>query len=127
MQRAAYPDVMYRVLAETVVLAHFGFVLFVILGGLLALKWRRIAWVHVPAAVWGVVVEFSGWVCPLTPLEGWLRAKAGGEIYAGGFVERYIVPVLYPPLLTRSLQWVLGAAALVVNGLIYWRVYRARI
>ena len=114
----------YRVLAEAVVLAHFAFVLFVSLGGLLALKWRRIAWVHVPAAVWGVVVEFSGWVCPLTPLEGWLRAKARGETYAGGFVEHYIVPLLYPAMLTRSLQWVLGAAALVVNGLIYWRVCR---
>jgi len=118
---------MYRVLAEAVVLAHFAFVLFVAMGGLLVLKWRRIAWVHVPAAVWGVVVEFSGWVCPLTPLEVCLRAKAGGDVYAGGFVEHYIVPVLYPALLSRNLQWALGAAALVVNGFIYWRVCRARV
>ena len=119
-------DVMYRFLAETVVFAHLAFVLFVVLGGLLALKWRRIAWAHVPAALWGVVVELSGWACPLTPLEGWLRTKAGDETYAGGFVEHYIVPVLYPARLTRSLQCALGVAALVVNVLIYWRVYRPR-
>jgi len=71
----------YRVLTETVVLAHFAFVLFVVVGGLLVLKWPRVAWAHVPAAVWGILVEWSGWVCPLTPLEEWLRVKAGGVSY----------------------------------------------
>ena len=78
----------YRVLADVVVLIHLGFVLFVVAGGFLVLRWPRMAWVHVPAAVWGVVVEWSGWICPLTPLENWLLVHGGAAGYSGGFVER---------------------------------------
>jgi len=117
----------YRVLAETVVLAHFVFVLFVIVGGLLVLRWPRVAWAHVPAAAWGVLVEWSGWVCPLTPLEDWLRVKAGGVSYEGGFIAHSLMPVLYPVGLTRERQPVLGVVVVVVNGLIYWRSIRARV
>src|SRR5262249_11935715 len=81
----------YRALADTLVLAHLAFVLFVVGGGLLVLKWPRVAWAHVPAAAWGVLVECSGWLCPLTPLEAWLRVQAGEVHYAGGFIEHYIM------------------------------------
>jgi hypothetical protein len=114
-------------LADTLVLAHVAFVLFVVVGGLLVLRWPRVAWAHVPAAAWGVVVECSGWVCPLTPLEAWLRVQAGKVSYAGGFIEHYIMPVLYPVGLTRARQLALGVVVAVVNGLIYWGLVRARV
>ena len=87
---------LYRFLADAVVVIHLGFVLFVVAGGFLVLRWPRTAWVQLPAAAWGVLVEWSGWVCPLTPLENWLRLHGGVAGYAGGFVERYFLPVLYP-------------------------------
>jgi uncharacterized membrane protein YhhN len=93
---------LYRWLADLVVVLHFGFVLFVVGGGLLALRWPRLARVHLPTAVWGVLIEFGGWLCPLTPLENWLRRRSGGAGYAGGFVEHYVLPVLYPSGLTRG-------------------------
>ena len=90
-----------------------------VVGGFLILRWPRTAWVQLPAALWGVLVEWSGWVCPLTPLENWLRAEGGAAGYAGGFVERYLLPVLYPASLTRGTQVLLGATALVVNLIAY--------
>ena len=116
----------YQVLADTVVVLHFTFVLFVVLGGLLVLKWPRVAWLHVPTAIWGVLIEFVGWTCPLTPLENVLRMKAGQQTYSGGFIEHYILPLLYPEGLTRGSQVVLGAAALLVNVLVYWWAFRQR-
>ena len=114
----------HRVLADAIVLAHIAFVLFVALGGLLVLRWRRVAWVHLPAVTWGVVIEFSDCVCPLTPLENWLRGKAGDMGYADGFIEHYVLPALYLGMLTRNVQLALGVFVLVVNGCIYWRVMR---
>ena len=110
---------LYRLLADVVVAVHLGFVLFVVAGGFLTLRWPRAAWIQLPAALWGVLVEWSGWVCPLTPLENWLRAEGGAAGYAGGFVERYLLPVLYPASLTRGTQVLLGATALVVNLIAY--------
>lgn len=115
---------LYRLLADTVVTVHFAFVLFVALGGLLVLRWRRVMWVHVPAALWGVLIEFAGWLCPLTPLENWLRLRGGQAGYSGGFIERYLLPALYPEALTRNAQLVLGALALAGNLAIYWYVFR---
>jgi len=114
--------VLYRLLADAVVVIHFGFVLLVVAGGFLVLRWPRAAWIQLPAAVWGVLVEWSGWICPLTPLENWLRAHGGVAGYAGGFVERYFLPVLYPASLTRGVQILLGAAALAANLIAYARV-----
>ena len=114
----------YHALADAVVLAHVAFVVFVILGGLLVRRWRPVAWAHVPAATWGVLVEVGGWECPLTPLENWLWVQSGASGYAGDFVEHYVVPVLYPERLTRELQLTLGALALVVNVVIYWPMIR---
>ncbi|MCG8458901.1 MAG: DUF2784 domain-containing protein [Holophagales bacterium] len=108
-----------RVLADGVVLLHLAFVVFVVLGGLAVLRWPRLIWAHVPAAVWGFLVEAMGWYCPLTDLENDLRRSAGLAGYDGGFVEHYVIPVLYPDGLTRELQWILAAVVLVVNGTVY--------
>jgi len=116
-----------HLLADAVVVLHLAFVGFVVLGGLLVLRWRRVAWAHVPAAVWGVAVEFAGWECPLTPLENWLRRQSGAAGYAGGFVEHHLLPILYPTTLTRELQIAMGGVALVVNLLIYGLALRRRV
>jgi len=105
--------------ADIVVLLHLGFILFVALGGLLVLRWPRLAWAHLPAVVWGALVEFTGWICPLTPLENRLRVAAGDLAYTGGFIERYIVPIVYPTGLTRGMQLALGTAVIVINLAIY--------
>lgn len=118
---------MYSALADLVLLLHFGFVLFVALGGLLVLRWPRVAWVHIPAAIWGVAIEFGGWICPLTPIENRLRALAGEGIYHGDFIARYLMPVLYPEGLTREAQVVLGVVALILNLGIYAVVVRRRV
>lgn len=113
-------------LADLVVLLHVLFVAFVVFGGLLALRWPRIIWLHVPAAVWGVLIEFTGWICPLTPLENRLREAAGESAYEGDFVGRYILPALYPEGLTRTSQLILGAVAMAINGVIYAVIFLAR-
>ena len=105
--------------ADTVVLLHLGFILFVALGGLLALRWPRVAWVHLPAVVWGTLIELTGWICPLTPLENRLRTAAGKQAYTGGFIDRYIMPIVYPVELTRGTQLALGTAVIVANLAIY--------
>jgi hypothetical protein len=120
----------FRGAADLVLVVHLAFVLFVVLGGLLALRWRRVAWVHVPVALYGATIEFLGFVCPLTPLEVWLRRRGGEAGYEGGFIEHYIVAVLYPRGLTREIQLVLGTAVLVLNGIVYlvwWRRRRSTI
>ena len=116
----------YSLLADGVVVVHALFVLFVVLGGILVLRRPRVAWIHVPAALWGVAIEYFGWVCPLTPLETWLRARAGVARYSGGFIEHYLEPVLYPLGLTRHLQFILGTAALLINILAYGLVLARR-
>jgi hypothetical protein len=106
-------------LADLVVLLHFAFVIFVVFGGLLALRWPKVAYVHLPVAVYGTLIELVGWICPLTPLEKRLRESAGLEGYEGGFVEHYILPVLYPAGLTRGVQLVLGVLVIAVNISMY--------
>ncbi len=115
----AFGSTAYRILADLVVVVHLGFVLFVALGGLLALRWRPVVWAHLPAAVWGVLIELFGWTCPLTPLENRLRLLSGGADYAGGFIEHYLLPVLYPEHLTRVLQILLGLTVFIVNLILY--------
>jgi hypothetical protein len=113
----------YRLAADLVVVVHFLFVLFVVFGGALVLSRPRIAWIHVPVALYGALIEFFSWICPLTPLENWLRRRGGEAGYAGGFVEHYILPILYPGGLTRGVEIVLGVAVLVINGFFYWRLW----
>lgn len=116
----------YRFLADAVLVVHLAFVLFVVLGGLLVLRWPRLAWVHLPAAAWGALIEFAGWVCPLTPLENRWRRLGGGAGYEGGFVETYVLAALYPEGLTREVQVALGLAVLVVNAAVYFVWWRRR-
>ena len=115
---------LYRVLADFVVLTHFAFIVFVLLGGLLEFRWRWMPWIHLPAASWGAVVVFFGWLCPLTPIENALRRASGTADYAVGFIEHYLVPIIYPTELTRSLQISLGFIALAVNLAIYLVIWR---
>ena len=119
-----------RLLADAVVLLHAAFVAFVVLGGFLVLRWPWMAWVHVPATAYGFLVEAAGWVCPLTPLEVWLRHRAGEAGYAGGFVEHHLIPLVYPSPFPRSLAWTLAGVVLAVNALSYGlflgRRWRAR-
>jgi hypothetical protein len=105
----------YRVLADLTLVVHLAFVLFVVLGGLLVLRWPWVAWVQIPAAVWGALIEYAGWICPLTPLENSLRMRGGGAGYRGGFIEHYVLPTLYPSGLTRTVQLVLGSLVLILN------------
>jgi hypothetical protein len=117
----------YRLLADLVLIVHAGFVAFVVLGALLALRWPRIAWVHVPVVLWGAGIEFLGGICPLTPLENHWRRLAGELGYPGGFVEHYLMSALYPDGLTRQVQLALGALVLLVNAAIYtWVFWRRR-
>jgi hypothetical protein len=109
----------YHALSNLVLLVHLVFVLFVVLGGFLVLKWKSLAWIHVPAFLWGAFIEFAGWVCPLTPLETWLREKGGGHGYQTDFIEYYILPLLYPTTLTRSSQMFLGLFVACVNLVLY--------
>jgi hypothetical protein len=114
----------YSLLAHGVVLFHLAYLVFVALGGLMVLRDRRWAWLHLPAALWGAWVEFTGWVCPLTPLENRLRILAGLEAYSGDFVGRYVLPVLYPAGLTRNVQVALGVGVVALNLILYARAFR---
>jgi len=114
----------FRLLVDATVIVHLAFVLFVVAGGLLVLRWPRLAWAHLPAAVWGIAIEFGGWICPLTPLENALRARAGLAGYTGGFVEHHVTAWLYPVGLTAPRQVLLGALALLVNVAAYSIVLR---
>ena len=109
----------FRLLADLVLLIHLAFVVFVVLGGVLVLRRPRLAWIHVPAAVWGVLIEYAGWVCPLTPLEILFRQRGGEAGYPGGFIEHYLTSTLYPEGLTRATQIFLGTAVLLGNFAIY--------
>ncbi|TMH03321.1 MAG: DUF2784 domain-containing protein [Betaproteobacteria bacterium] len=116
----------YRSAADAVLVVHFAFVLFVALGGLLVLRWPKLAWLHLPSVAWAAFVEFTGWICPLTPLEVALQRSAGEAGYAGGFIEHYVMSLLYPDGLTRETQMLLGASVVVINVAIYIVAFRRR-
>ena len=115
----------YRIGADAVALIHFAFVAFVALGSLLVVRWRSVMWVQIPAAIWGAWIEFSGGICPLTPLENSLRQLGGERGYSGGFVDHYLLPLIYPSGLSRQTQLALGTAVLVINAVVYGWVFIA--
>jgi len=118
--------VLYAIAAEATLLLHAAFIVFAVAGGLLVLRWRWLVWLHVPAAGWAALVVMAGWICPLTPIEQMLRGLAGQDGYAGSFIEHYLVLLIYPPGLTRSLQLLLGALVLAVNVAVYLVVWGKR-
>jgi hypothetical protein len=111
--------------ADVLVVFHLLFVVFVISGGFLLPRWPKLIWLHLPAAFWGVWIEFSGGICPLTPLENQLRTRAGEPGYSGSFVDHYLLPILYPENLTQEIQWLLGSLVIIVNLIAYARAYKA--
>jgi hypothetical protein len=116
----------YALLAGLIVVLHLAFVVFAAAGALFVWRWPAVAWAHVPAAVWAAFIEFSGGICPLTPLENDLRARAGLDHYAGDFVAQYLFPVLYPAGLTRQAQLLIGGIVVAVNMAAYTFVYFSR-
>ena len=115
---------MDSLLADAVLLFHLAFVLFVMAGALLVLRWHWLLWLHVPAVLWGAYVEFSGRICPLTPLELSLRERAGEQGYEGGFIEHYVTGWIYPDGLTKEIQIALGLFVLILNMIAYWLIFR---
>jgi len=116
----------YRLLADLVLVVHFAFIVFVVAGGWLVLRRPMLAWLHLPAVVWGALVEFSGWICPLTPLEVFFLRRSGAAGYSGGFIEHHLSPVIYPYGLTPAMQILLGAAVVLINGAVYVRIWLRR-
>ncbi len=117
----------YRALADLALVVHLGFVLFALFGCLLAFRWKRVVWFHVPALTWGATVEFTGWTCPLIPLENFLREAGGGTAYTGDFIANYVTPILYSTTLTRDDQLLYGFTLLVINASLYSVLfYRSR-
>lgn len=116
----------YRLIADLLLIFHLSFIVFVLVGGFLAWRWRWLVWFHLPAAVWGAAIEFGGWICPLTPLENHFRRLAGQSGYEGGFIEHYIVPVIYPEDWSLSFRLVFGSIVIAINSLAYWGYFRRR-
>ncbi len=116
----------YHLLANLVMLLHFGFILFAVLGALLVARWPRLAWLHLPAALWAVAIEFYGGVCPLTPLENWLRAKGGAAGYEESFIEHYLGAIIYPGEFPATLWIMLGLGVLIINLALYAWIIRHR-
>jgi|SRR5687768_4356169 len=114
----------YGLMADAVLVLHLAFIVFVLVGGIAVLRWPKLAWIHIPAATWGVLIEFAGWICPLTPLENSLRIRGGEAGYSGGFIDHYVTGIIYPDGLTRTAQFAIGALVLAINGYVYWRLWK---
>jgi hypothetical protein len=109
----------FQLAADLLVIVHFLFIIFVVTGGFLVLKWRQMLYLHIPAAIWGALIEFQGWICPLTPLEQHFRQAGGQLVYSGGFVEHYVEPIVYPAGLTREMQIFFGIVVIAINLMTY--------
>ena len=109
----------YRALADLILVTHFAFAIFTVLGGLLVLRWRALLWLHLVSVFWGVAIQWANWTCPLTPLESCLREMGGEGGYRGGFIEHYVSMILYPENLTIELRYLLGIVLIAVNLIVY--------
>lgn len=116
----------YELLADLTVLVHALFVIFVVGGGVLVIRWPKLVWLHLPAACWGVAIELGGWVCPLTHLENYWRQQAGLTGYGGTFIQQYLEPLLYPLGLSPQRQVLLGVLALLINMIVYGCLWRKK-
>ena len=119
-------DKMTLYLTDFVVVVHALFIIFVLSGGLIVLKWHQVMWIHIPCALWGAAIEFFGWVCPLTYLEIYLREIGNANSYENSFIQHYLLPVIYPSGLTTDIQFLLGVIVIVINLIIYFIVWRHR-
>ena len=117
----------YRILVDATAFAHFAFVLFVAFGGLLVLRWRWVAWIHLPAAIWGALIEITNWNCPLTAYENTFRIRAGMQGYAEGFIAHHIYALIYPAGLTRGIQFAIAVFVFAINTAVYAKVFPIRI
>ncbi len=117
---------LYRLLADVVLVAHLVFIIFVVFGGLLVFRWPWVRWLHLPTVAYGALIEFIGWTCPLTPLENHFRRLAGHTGYPGGFIEHYLVPIIYPTGYTMGLRVVLGTLVVALNLAVYAAYLRNR-
>ncbi len=111
-------------LADIVLITHTLFIIFVIFGGLLVLKWHKVMWLHIPCALWGALIEFFSWVCPLTYLENYLRGSSHANFHEGSFIQHYLLPIIYPAGLTTEIQILLGVIVIVINIFVYTIVWR---
>lgn len=116
----------WLVLADAVLVLHLAFILCTVLGGFAVLRWPKLAWIHVPVALWGAAIEFFAWTCPLTPLEKWLREASGETVYSGGFIAHYLLPLIYPAGLTRGVQLAIGAFVILINAVVYLLLWQRR-
>jgi len=116
-----------RITADIIVLAHLGFIVFVALGGFFVIKWPKMAFLHIPCAAWGILILFGGWICPLTDAEVYFRQLAGQAGYGGGFIDHYVMPLIYPAGLTRAMQVALGVIILAVNFWAYRRLFKVTV
>lgn len=114
----------YQFGATATALVHLAFIVFVIAGGFAVVRWPKLAWIHLPAAIWGSLIEFAGLYCPLTTLENWFLSMAGRAGYGGGFIAHYILAVIYPQGLTRGMEIAIGVVVVAVNAGIYYRIFR---
>lgn len=119
-------ETIYLWLSNLIIIIHFLFILFVLLGGLLVLRWPKWAWLHLPAICWGFLVELNGWICPLTPWENHLRRLAGKLMYEGDFIGEYLIPLIYPVDLTREMQYLFAAAVVLINTVLYLLIWHRR-
>jgi len=119
-------ETFYLWLSNLIIVVHFLFILFVLFGGLLVLRWPKWIWLHLPAIVWGFLVELYGWFCPLTPWENQLRRMAGREVYEGDFIGEYLIPLIYPVDLTREMQYLFAVIVILLNAVVYYVVFRKR-
>lgn len=117
-------ETVYLWLANTILVFHFLFIIFVLLGGLTVLKWPKMIWLHLPAITWGFLVELNGWLCPLTPWENHFRALAGKLVYEGDFIGQYLIPLIYPANLTREIQYIFAAIVVIINAAVYFFVWQ---